>query len=187
MSTATSRSAAVAITAPTGAVLPPASRSAPVWRRWRAVPPPHPLPLMRRRLISITRPATNVRTPPKTSGRQASKVHVEISRGISYATPICEPTQTECFAYDAWNKSCPGAFSLADPCAGGGWCSHFAVGFGGLPQRREGCVAGRPTRAHRDGRVARRGGEGIADRRDPAALPNRHRLSGQRQDPRAAG
>src|SRR5580693_3045641 len=108
------------------------------------------------------------------------------SRGISYATPMREPTQAECFAYDVWNKSCPGAFSLADPCAGGGWCSHFAVGFGGLPQRREGCVAGRPTRAHRDGRVARRGGEGIADRRDPAPLSGRSRLSRQRQDPRTA-
>src|ERR1700751_5310084 len=75
-----------------------------------------------------------------------------------YATPICEPTQTECFAYDVWNKSCRGALSLADPCVGGGWCSHFAVGFGGLPQRRGGCVAIHPTGAYRDGRVAGRGG-----------------------------
>jgi hypothetical protein len=52
----------------------------------------------------------------------------------------------------------PGSAQFAcDPCAGGGWYSRFAVGFGGLPQRREGCVAGRPARAHRDGRVARRG------------------------------
>ena len=31
------------------------------------------------------------------------------SRGISYATLLREPTQTECFVYDVWNKSCPGA------------------------------------------------------------------------------
>jgi hypothetical protein len=80
-----------------------------------------------------------VSTPPRASGGQASKIHVEISRGISYATPILEPTQTERFAYDVWNKSCPGTLnSLADPFAGGGWCSHFAVRFGGLPQGREG-------------------------------------------------
>jgi hypothetical protein len=141
---------------------------------------------MRLRLISITRPATNVRTPPKASGRQTSKVHVEISRGISYATPICEPTQTEWFAYDAWYKSCRGALnSLADPCVGGGWYPHFGVGFGGLPQRGEGCVAIHPAGAHGGGRVAGRGGEGVADRRDPATLPGESRLSGQRQDPRA--
>jgi hypothetical protein len=33
------------------------------------------------------------------------------SRGISYATPMREPTQAECFAYDVWNKSCPGALN----------------------------------------------------------------------------
>ena len=99
-----------------------------------------------------------VGTPPKASGRQASKSMSGCSRGISYATLIREPTQTECFVYDVWNKSCPGALnSFADPCAGSGWYSPFAVGFGGVPQRREGCVAGRPARAHRDGRVAGRG------------------------------
>src|SRR5580693_6013778 len=93
-------------------------------------------------------------------------------RGISYATPIREPTQTECFAYDVWNKSCRGAVEpLADPFVGGGWYSHFAVGIGGLPERREGCVAIHPARAHRDGRVAGGGGDGVADRRDPATLP----------------
>ena len=39
---------------PSGAV----SRSAPVWRRWRAALPPHRLPIIRRRPISITHPAT---------------------------------------------------------------------------------------------------------------------------------
>jgi len=40
---------------PSGAV----SRSAPVWRRWRAALLPHRLPIIRRRPISITHPATD--------------------------------------------------------------------------------------------------------------------------------
>jgi len=55
---------------PTGA----ASRSALVWRRWRAALPPHRLPIMRRRLISIIHPDTDRWHPP--------------SRGISYGTQL---------------------------------------------------------------------------------------------------
>ena len=53
---------------PSGAV----SRSAPVWRRWRTVPPPHPCLLCAAALSVLPIRLLIVGTPPKASGRQAS-------------------------------------------------------------------------------------------------------------------
>ena len=39
------------------------------------------------------------------------RFHVEMFARHLYATPMREPTQAECFAYDVWNKSCPGALN----------------------------------------------------------------------------
>jgi hypothetical protein len=70
----------------------------------------HRLPIIRRRLISITHPATNGWHPAESVRTSSLKGSMSrCSRGISYATPMREPTQAECFAYDVWNKSCPGA------------------------------------------------------------------------------
>src|SRR5258708_24493275 len=98
MCTARSRSAAVALTAPTGAVLRRVSWSALVGRRWRAVPPPHPCLLCAAALSVLPIRLLMVGTPPKEAGRQASKVHVEISARhlLCYTDPGANPDRVLC-------------------------------------------------------------------------------------------